>query len=270
MKATVIVDNISSGAIPGEWGLCIFIEYEDKKILLDTGASALFANNADQLNLSLRDIDIAVLSHAHYDHANGMRKFFEVNDKAKFYLRSSCAENCYFKKWIFHKYIGISKGVLSEYQDRIVYASGKYDICEGISLIPHHTPGLHAVGEREKMYQKRNGKWYPDDFSHEQSLVFKTAHGLVAFNSCSHGGAVNIIHEVASAYPGEKVFALIGGFHVFNKPDNEVRALAKMIRDTGIEYVCTGHCTGKRAYGILKEELGDVLHQLEVGLTMEF
>lgn len=228
MKATVIVDNIGSGAIPGEWGLCIFIEYEDKKVLLDTGASALFANNADKLNLSLCDIDIAVLSHAHYDHANGMRKFFEVNDKAKFYLRGSCAENSYFKKWIFHKYIGIPKGVLSEYQDRIVYASGKYGICEGISLIPHHIPGLYAVGKREKMYQKRNNKWYPD----------------------------------------EKVFALIGGFHVFNKPDNEVRALAKMIRDTGIEYVCTGHCTGKRAYGILKEELGDVLHQLKVGLTM--
>jgi len=34
--------------------------------------------------------------------------------------------------------------------------------------------------------------------------------------------------------------------------------------------VCTGHCTKDRAYGIMKEELGDILEQLSVGLVMEF
>lgn len=270
MKATVIVDNRNNGEISGEWGLCIYIEYKEKKILLDTGASTLFVTNADKLNLSLSDIDIAVLSHAHYDHANGMRKFFEINDKATFYLQNGCAENCYLKKWIFYKYIGIPKGVVTKYRDRIVYASGDYSICEGISLISHKTSGLNAIGKKENMYQKRKGKWYPDDFSHEQSLVFEIPQGLIIFNSCSHGGAVNIINEVSTAYPDKKVLALIGGFHIFNKPENEVRKLAKRIKDTGIEYVYTGHCTGKKAFGILKEELGDVVHQLRVGLTMNF
>ena len=94
MKATVVVDNIKNNEIPGEWGLCISIEYEDKKILLDTGASTLFSKNAEKLGISLRDVDAAVLSHAHYDHANGMEEFFKINNKAKFYLRDGCAENC--------------------------------------------------------------------------------------------------------------------------------------------------------------------------------
>ena len=81
---------------------------------------------------------------------------------------------------------------------------------------------------------------------------------------------VNIINEVSAAYPGQKVLALIGGFHIYNKPENEVRKLAEMIKTTGIEYVCTGHCTGEKAYGILKEELGDMLHQLKDGLVMRF
>lgn len=270
MKATVIVDNIKSDGISGEWGLCIFIEYNGKKILLDTGASTLFVKNADRLNLPLRDVDMAVLSHAHYDHANGMETFFALNDKAVFYLQEGCAENCYFKKWIFHKYIGIPRGVLAKFQDRIVYASGDYRICEGVSLISHRTSGLDAVGKREHMYQRRKDGWHPDDFSHEQSLVFETSQGLVVFNSCSHGGAVNIIHEVAAAFPGRNVAALIGGFHIFNKPEGEVRELARMIKDTGIAYVCTGHCTGEKAYRILKEELGGVLHQFRVGLVMDF
>ena len=50
MKATVIVDNISDNSINGEWGLSIYIEYEDKKILLDAGASSLFVENASKLN----------------------------------------------------------------------------------------------------------------------------------------------------------------------------------------------------------------------------
>ena len=51
MKATVVVDNIKNNEIPGEWGLCISIEYEDKKILLDTGASTLFSKNAEKLGI---------------------------------------------------------------------------------------------------------------------------------------------------------------------------------------------------------------------------
>jgi len=45
MKATVVVDNIGTDTIHGEWGLCIYIEYEGKKILLDAGASGAFADN---------------------------------------------------------------------------------------------------------------------------------------------------------------------------------------------------------------------------------
>lgn len=270
MKATVIVDNIDQNGIPGEWGLCIYIDYEGKHVLLDTGASELFAANAKALNIDLSQADYAVLSHAHYDHANGMAKFFAINDHADFYLRKGTAENCYAKKFFFRKYIGIPKRILTDYADRITYAEGDYKLCEGIYLIPHHTPGLEVIGRREMMYQKTAHGWKADDFSHEQSLVFETENGLVIFNSCSHGGAVNIIKEVAAVFPEQKVYGLIGGFHLFNKPEAEVRALAGKIRDTGIQYVCTGHCTKDKAYGILKEELGDIMHQLHVGLEMDF
>ncbi len=64
--------------------------------------------------------------------------------------------------------------------------------------------------------------------------------------------------------------ALIGGFHIFNKPKAKVRALAERIKATGIETIYTGHCTGKRSFNILQEELGEMVQQLSVGLVMEF
>ena len=66
------------------------------------------------------------------------------------------------------------------------------------------------------------------------------------------------------------IHGLIGGFHLFNKSEEEVRNVARNILDTGIDYVCTGHCTKDRAYGIMKEILGDRLQQLHVGLIVEF
>ena len=43
MRASVLVDNIGSSGLPGEWGLSFYIEYKDQKILLDAGQSGLFA-----------------------------------------------------------------------------------------------------------------------------------------------------------------------------------------------------------------------------------
>lgn len=270
MKATVLIDNIANDGLTPEWGLSIYIEFGDKKVLLDTGGSGKFVKNAESLGIDLADVDFGVLSHAHFDHANGMKPFFTVNSKASFYLREGSGENCYHKVKLFKAYIGIKKGTLKKYADRIVFTDGDYAPAEGICLIPHKTAGLSAMGERNHMYVKMSGKWRSDDFAHEQSLVFDTPKGLVIFNSCSHGGADVIIREVAETFPDKQIYALIGGFHLHRLPEADVRALAERIRETGIKKIYTGHCTGQRAFDILKEELGDKAEQLRTGLVMEF
>lgn len=270
LKATVIVDNIGTEQLCGEWGLCIAITYGDRKLLLDGGASSLFVENAKQLGISLSEIDMAVLSHAHYDHANGMEAFFAENQKAKLYLQKSCAENCYHKTGWRSKYIGIPRHLLSNYADRMVRVDGDCRLADGIFLVPHKTAGLQENGKREKMYRREGLRRVWDDFSHEQSLVFDTPRGLVIFNGCCHGGAANVIRETAETFPDRNVYGLIGGFHTHNKSEAEVRALARQIRESNISYVCTGHCSGQSAYGILCEELGDRMHRLQVGLEMDF
>lgn len=269
-KITVIVDNIPFGEIAGEWGLCLLVEHANKTILVDTGASELFAKNVKKLGHDLQEVDFGVLSHAHYDHANGMPRFFQENKNAKFYIRDAVAENCYFKKYFVRKYIGIPRNVLTDYANRIEAVSGDYELYEGAYLIPHKTKGLDALGKRENMYQRGTMRWSADDFSHEQSLVLDTKQGLVIINSCSHGGVANIIREVMTTFPDKHVYGMIGGFHLFNKSEEEIRTVAQEIKRTGIDYVCTGHCTKNRAYNILKEELGDKLEQLSVGLEIVF
>ena len=185
-------------------------------------------------------------------------------------MQEGCGENCYFKKGFVRKYIGIPKGITKRYQDRFKYVSGICPIAEGIYLVPHSTPHVEQSGIKVMRYQKTKLGWKPDNFCHEQSLVLDTDSGLVIFNSCSHGGVVNIINEVKAAFPEQKITALIGGFHIFRHPETAIRELAKLIKETGIQRIYTGHCSKERGYRILREELGDMAGQFYVGMELEF
>ena len=235
--------------------------------MLDAGTTGIFADNAKQLGIPVEKIELAALSHAHYDHADGLERFFRENKKAKCYIRSCCGEDCYDRKK--DKYIGIRAGLLEAYRDRFVRIEGDYELLSGVTLLPHKTEGLEKAGEKVGMYRYRDGAWIPDDFSHEQSLVFETKRGLVICNSCCHGGADHIIEEVKQTFSGKKVYALIGGLHLYKASDEEVLALAGKIRKTGIEKVYTGHCTGERAAALLQEALGGAVEQFYTGMEIE-
>lgn len=269
MKATVLADNIGTETMPGEWGLSIYIETGALNILLDCGASSLFRQNAESLGLDIAAVDFAVLSHAHYDHADGMADFFQHNQRAKFYLRRQAAENCYKIEDGEYKYIGMPAHILQDFAPRIQQVDGPFQLANGVWLLPHTTPGLAEAGRQAKMYQLCNGEWHPDDFAHEQSLVFERPEGLAVFNSCSHGGVLNIIRE-AEEQLGRPVRHMIGGFHLYQHTPQQVQTLAAQLRQAGLVGIHTGHCTGDEAFAILQQELGPAVQQLRVGLQIAF
>lgn len=269
LKATVLIDNVSENALKSEWGLAIDIAYNGSHILLDTGASAAFAANAAALGIDPAAVDMAVLSHAHFDHADGMAAFFAQNDRAKFYLRSACAEDCYSAEGLWGKYIGIKRGTLRRYAERIEYVDGDFSPMQGVYLLGHTTDGLSAVGRAAGMFRRRGWRRWDDDFAHEQSLVLQTEKGLAVFNSCCHAGADTVLREVKARFPDAPIGLLVGGFHLYQTPDDEVRAFARRLLDTGVQSVWTGHCTGERAMEILKREMGGRLHRLCAGAVIE-
>ena len=119
MRATILVDNLAARGLEAEWGLSIHVEYQGHAILLDTGASDRFARNADALGIDLSTVSFGVLSHAHWDHGNGMGTFFARNPTAPFYLRQDCGETCYDKTPEGWRYEGLQRGLLTTFAPRI-------------------------------------------------------------------------------------------------------------------------------------------------------
>lgn len=269
MRAKILIDNHTKNELCPEWGLSVWIEQEGHVLLLDTGASGAFAENAEAMGLDLKRVECGVLSHAHFDHADGLETFFRKNTAAPFYLRKGTAENCYSSRKYYLKYIGIQKGLLKKYQDRLVYVEGDKELMPGVTLVPHKTAGLRNAGKKAGMYVRRGLFWQPDDFSHEQSLVLETKKGLVVFNSCSHGGADTIIREIEATFPEHRIYALVGGLHLFRSSDETVRELAVRVKELGIQKIYTGHCTGDRAMELLKEDLGEIVETIYTGMEIE-
>lgn len=273
MHIRILIDNKSSGPLCPEWGLSVHVDYNGHQVLLDTGASPKFAKNAKDLGVDLSQVEFGVLSHGHYDHANGMKSFFEANTTAKFYLRKGAEENCYHTHRIlffnYQEYIGIKRGLLKRFAERIAFVDGDYTVIPGVTLVPHKTDGLDKIGHRAHFAVKKNGRYVDDAFEHEQNLVFDTPKGLVVMNSCSHGGADNIVKEIEKTFPGKQIYALLGGFHLFRTAKEDVEAFARRLKDLGVEKIYTGHCTGDAAFQILKEILGERVEQMYTGMEIE-
>jgi metal-dependent hydrolase (beta-lactamase superfamily II) len=49
----------------------------------------------------------------------------------------------------------------------------------------------------------------------------------------------------------------------------EIRRIGQRFRELGCQQVISGHCTGKKASAILKQELKDGYSELSTGMTIE-
>ena len=118
MKITVLAENNRLEGrkdLSAEHGLSLHIQCDGKQILFDTGATEAFGRNAEKLRISIQKVDMAIISHHHFDHGGGLAHFLEANPKAKVYLRGNEAGECYFRAFgIINKYVGLNKGLFQQ------------------------------------------------------------------------------------------------------------------------------------------------------------
>lgn len=282
MKITVLTENSrpQGSELINEHGLSLYVEYGEKKYLVDTGASGAFLQNAQALGIEIPDVDVCVLSHGHYDHAGGLPVFLQKNEQAPVYMMETAPEGHYLQqKDGTQKYIGIPEGLAQEQARRIRMVSRVCSIADGVYLVPHSTPGLEKTGEKADMYRKQGEEFIPDDFSHEMTVVFDAEPGLVIISSCSHAGAECIIREVDENFHHAPICAFIGGLHMMGMhgnaeictvPEQNIQRLAFFLKDHGVQQIWTGHCTGDIGLRLLAKYMDpDQVQPLTTGRSFE-
>lgn len=272
MKIITLMDNITSKIdLCCEHGLSYYIETKNHKILFDTGKSDKFLDNAFELGVDLRNVDLCFISHGHYDHTGGLKDFLGINKKAKVYINKNAFNELYaLRDSETKEYIGMNKDI--EVSDRFVLTEESVDVDDELSLLMKVKKDILNPESNKSLLEKKAGKYIQDEFDHEQNLIIKENGEYVIFCGCAHSGVVNIVNAFIQKYKC-KPKAVVGGFHLYRYClENEliedtVKKTSEYFLNSGIKYY-TGHCTGIESYRVLKNYLGNNIEYLKTGMNI--
>ena len=271
MRITSIIENTSNKGLPVEHGLSLYIEKEEgQKILFDMGQSDLFANNAASLSLSIADIDVAVVSHGHYDHGGGLGTFLKTNNKAKVYIHKDAFLPHYSLRENGLRYIGLDNSL--QENERLVMCEDITRMDSGMVLFANVQGNCcNPTGNRLLFGPSETEN---DSFCHEQSLIIEENDMLVLFAGCAHRGIVNIIHK-AEEVAGRAPTHVFAGMHLVKSGMTEkdedcfIEVLAsELLKYKGTMFY-TMHCTGEEQFKKLKSLMGRQIEYLACGDYVE-
>lgn len=281
MKVTVLVENTKSEDrrdLRTEHGLSLHIQHSGKQILFDTGVTEAFSRNAERLGVNIQEVNMAVISHHHFDHGGGLAHFLETNAKAKVYLRRNEGGECYLRAFIIlNKPIGLNKRLPQKYAERFEFVDKLTEISPDVFILTEiGKPYPQPKGNRYLFVKKGNSRSL-DNFEHELVVVVREKEGLVVLTGCSHRGILNMVDAVSRQFEGLPIKAVFGGFHLIGLPilnlmagsKREVEGIGREMLRYPIERVYTGHCTGVKAYRVLKGVMGEKLEYLPTGSKVE-
>ncbi|MDK2465200.1 MAG: MBL fold metallo-hydrolase, partial [Candidatus Korarchaeota archaeon] len=179
------------------------------------------------------DVDLVVISHHHGDHVGGLPYLARVSPGLLVYVPS-----------------GADPAVLRSIR----------------SL------GLE-VTELDDPTELSNGVWTTGSMwgpPAEQGLIVNVSGlGAVLITGCAHP-KVELMAQRAAEIADERLYAVLGGFHLGSATEARLEGIARVFRSLGVEFVAPLHCSGARARSFFREAMPSAYGDGHVGLALTF
>ena len=229
---TVVYDNYPyKKGLTTAWGFSCLVRGWDKTILFDTGGDGrLLLANMEKLGIAPQEIEMVILSHIHGDHVGGLTSLLHQHHELTVVIPPSFPAD-------FKEGIGRSGALIQE-------AEGFTELCRDV----------YSTGEM--------GTWIK-----EQSLVLRTAQGLIVITGCAHPGVVQIV-EAIKAHVKEDVLFVMGGFHLSGESRKEIQGIVDRLRALSVKNVGPCHCSGEMARKLFHETYGTDCVPVGVGMEI--
>jgi 7,8-dihydropterin-6-yl-methyl-4-(beta-D-ribofuranosyl)aminobenzene 5'-phosphate synthase len=268
IRITTLADNyVFKSGFLGQWGLSFLVEAKDgtgrtHKIVFDTAAikeSVLY--NIKKLGIDLSDLEYIVLSHGHKDHTATTVELLRMSNRNV--------------KVVTHPHLFLPKFTVAKDGRRVEggppegEASADIEKAGGQLVMTDKPlklfPGAYTTGQiprvtdfemtsppardaTAKRFTVVGGKTVPDLLLDDQGLVMNVNKlGPTVIAGCSHAGLVNTVLQARKLAGSEKVYGIIGGFHLLQHDNSHINRTIRELRNFGFELISPCHCTGFEA-----------------------
>jgi len=233
--------------------------------LFDTGFSEIGAvYNANALGADLSAVEAIAISHGHMDHTGGFASMTAAipNKGIPVVAHPAIFRSPRYLKIRANLIIhlpSLTREAVAAAGMKLVETKAPLLLLDGDVLflgeIPRRTDfekGFPIAHYQEKGEEK----W--DPIEDDTSLVMNIrGKGLVVLSGCAHSGIVNTALYAREATGIEKVYAVMGGFHL-TEPlfEHIIARTTDELKKIDPAYTIPTHCTGRKATAHMEKEMG--------------
>jgi 7,8-dihydropterin-6-yl-methyl-4-(beta-D-ribofuranosyl)aminobenzene 5'-phosphate synthase len=266
-RITSYLDN----ALHGEHGLAYQVETvvggQSHSCLFDFASDAQgVMRNMKLLKIDLSRVEALGVSHPHWDHCYALMEILTAN-KEKFrkgiplYVGEQFFDGTYSKLPDGNV---ISLSALTRQDLEKLDLIRVVEVREPTAIIPGaYLPGkVERVIDYEQMpatmLAKKGDSFVQEMFPGEQAIFLNAkGKGLVVLSGCAHRGIVNTVKQAQRMTGLQKVYAVMGGFHLTAAKPEVIQKTVADIKAINPDYIVPAHCTGYEAMALFKKEMPD-------------
>jgi 7,8-dihydropterin-6-yl-methyl-4-(beta-D-ribofuranosyl)aminobenzene 5'-phosphate synthase len=287
VRSSRAVKYFTAGPLLAEHGFAALIDLGPTpvRILWDAGAGrTTLLENMRRMRIAPVTIGQIALSHGHDDHTGGMAEILRAMDigphPRKWQPGTDPEE---IRAWmgahrvplIAHPAVFRERWVLpadgSKHGPMLPPRRGEWEGA-GAEIIPSEgpyrlAPGCWTTGYIPRVSFERSGRsatlayregkaFLRDHLEDDQALAINVSgKGLVIVSGCAHSGILNTVRYAQEISGVERVWAILGGFHLATSSDEDIRRTVGEIGKYSPALIVPSHCTGFRAMSRCAGEL---------------
>lgn len=289
VRSTETVKRFTDKPLLAEHGFAALVELRSAgvTILWDAGVTDIaLMENARRMEIDLTAVDKIALSHGHGDHYAAMTDVLQIvagrpdprewdkdapGDEIRAWMEDYkvplVAHPAAFReRWGFDEKRGKKYGPAitprAEWEAAgadIVLSEGPYPLgpgCWTTGAVPRRS--FEQAGTPANRAYRDGDAFKRDRLEDDQSIVINVeGKGLVVLTGCAHSGVVNTVKYAQEISGVDKVFAILGGFHLAPASEHDIARTIDEIESLQPALITPTHCTGFQAIAEFARRMPD-------------
>jgi 7,8-dihydropterin-6-yl-methyl-4-(beta-D-ribofuranosyl)aminobenzene 5'-phosphate synthase len=276
VESTAAVKRFVDKPLLAEHGLAVLIDLDDgaARILWDAGVTPIaLLENMRRMEIDPATIQRIALSHGHDDHTTALTEVLQaMRLRPEFRKWEKDTPVVEMRHWAEGRRVpvvahpaafrerwardpeGIWYGPMlppprAEWEAagaEIVLAEGPYELAPGCwTTGPVPRRSFEHAGIPARLFYRQGDELLPDRIEEDQALVVNIQDkGLIVVAGCAHAGIVNTVEYAREISGVERVWAILGGFHLGRTNEEEVGRTVEALLALRPAVVAPSHCTG--------------------------